>query len=197
MVFFQVGANYSRVGSRVSCPARAAWTQTCRVIERRQCDLWMKQLSLEKPLEYCSNVLTWSWIFICRLFDLWHVCVSVGYDGGSSDSECESPTLDEHECQSPPMPDFWLIVKIQQDRVKVYSHSRSDSQQKPRRGLALRVILYRSRIWLSSPGAWRSERAPVPRSWRRRWKIRSCLNISDCIRWWSGGSGKSVGLSIR
>ncbi|XP_075901818.1 KICSTOR complex protein SZT2 [Nelusetta ayraudi] len=47
-----------------------------------------------------------------------------GYDGGSSDSECESPTLDEHECQSPPMPDFWLIVKIQQDRVKVYSHSR-------------------------------------------------------------------------
>uniref|UniRef100_A0A3P8USC8 SZT2 subunit of KICSTOR complex n=1 Tax=Cynoglossus semilaevis TaxID=244447 RepID=A0A3P8USC8_CYNSE len=24
-----------------------------------------------------------------------------GYDGGSSDSECESPTLDEHECQSP------------------------------------------------------------------------------------------------
>ncbi|CAJ1064685.1 KICSTOR complex protein SZT2 [Xyrichtys novacula] len=47
-----------------------------------------------------------------------------GYDGGSSDSECESPTLDEHECQSPLMPDFWLIVKILQDRVKVYSHSR-------------------------------------------------------------------------
>lgn len=49
-----------------------------------------------------------------------------GYDGGSSNSECESPTLDEQECQSPPMPDFWLIVKIHQDRVKVYSHSRSD-----------------------------------------------------------------------
>ncbi|XP_068174550.1 KICSTOR complex protein SZT2 isoform X2 [Antennarius striatus] len=47
-----------------------------------------------------------------------------GYDGGSSDSECESPSLDEQECQLPLMPDFWLIVKIQQDRVKVYSHSR-------------------------------------------------------------------------
>uniref|UniRef100_A0A3Q3F4P2 SZT2 subunit of KICSTOR complex n=1 Tax=Labrus bergylta TaxID=56723 RepID=A0A3Q3F4P2_9LABR len=50
-----------------------------------------------------------------------------GYDGGSSDSECESPTLDEHECKSPLMPDFWLIVNIHQDRVKVYSHSRSDN----------------------------------------------------------------------
>ncbi|XP_053717013.1 KICSTOR complex protein SZT2 isoform X1 [Synchiropus splendidus] len=48
-----------------------------------------------------------------------------GYDGGSSDSECESPTLDERECRSPMMPDFWLIVEIHQDRVKVYSHSRS------------------------------------------------------------------------
>ncbi|XP_072246292.1 KICSTOR complex protein SZT2 isoform X3 [Leuresthes tenuis] len=47
-----------------------------------------------------------------------------GYDGGSSDSECESPTLDEQERQSPLMPDFWLIVKIHQDRVKVYSHAR-------------------------------------------------------------------------
>lgn len=47
-----------------------------------------------------------------------------GYDGGSSESECESPTLDEQECQSPLMPEFWLIVKIHQDRVKVYSHSR-------------------------------------------------------------------------
>ncbi|XP_026179162.1 KICSTOR complex protein SZT2 isoform X4 [Mastacembelus armatus] len=53
-----------------------------------------------------------------------------GYDGGSSDSECESPTLDEHECQSPLMPDFWLIVKIHQDRVKVYSHSRSFTEGK-------------------------------------------------------------------
>nr|XP_046248822.1 KICSTOR complex protein SZT2 isoform X2 [Scatophagus argus] len=53
-----------------------------------------------------------------------------GYDGGSSDSECESPTLDEQECQSPLMPDFWLIVKIHQDRVKVYSHSRCLSEGK-------------------------------------------------------------------
>uniref|UniRef100_A0A3B4EWT8 SZT2 subunit of KICSTOR complex n=1 Tax=Pundamilia nyererei TaxID=303518 RepID=A0A3B4EWT8_9CICH len=50
-----------------------------------------------------------------------------GYDGGSSDSECESPTLDEQECQARLMPDFWLIVKIHQDRVTVYSHSRSES----------------------------------------------------------------------
>lgn len=28
------------------------------------------------------------------------------------------------------MPEFWLIVKIHQDRVKVYSHSRSDIPQK-------------------------------------------------------------------
>lgn len=53
-----------------------------------------------------------------------------GYDGGSSDSECESPTLDDQESQSPLMPEFWLIVRIHQDRVKVYSHSRSDVPQK-------------------------------------------------------------------
>ncbi|KAM3619466.1 uncharacterized protein V6R79_008697 [Siganus canaliculatus] len=53
-----------------------------------------------------------------------------GYDGGSSDSECESPTLDEQECQSPRMPDFWLIVMIYQERVKVYSHSRCFSEDK-------------------------------------------------------------------
>ncbi|KAK5869415.1 hypothetical protein PBY51_024133 [Eleginops maclovinus] len=53
-----------------------------------------------------------------------------GYDGGSSDSECESPTLDEQECQSPLMPDFWLIVNIHQDRVKVYSHSRCFTEGK-------------------------------------------------------------------
>ncbi|XP_029004504.1 KICSTOR complex protein SZT2 isoform X3 [Betta splendens] len=51
-----------------------------------------------------------------------------GYDGGSSDSECESPSLDEQECRSPLMPDFWLIVKIHQDRVTVYSHSRCFSE---------------------------------------------------------------------
>ncbi|KAG9341530.1 hypothetical protein JZ751_019035 [Albula glossodonta] len=48
----------------------------------------------------------------------------LGYDGGSSDSECEGPTMDEQEPQCPLMPDFWLIVKIHQDRVEVYSHSR-------------------------------------------------------------------------
>ncbi|KAF7203797.1 KICSTOR complex protein SZT2 isoform X2 [Nothobranchius furzeri] len=48
-----------------------------------------------------------------------------GYDGGSSsDSECESPILDEQEGQPSLMPDFWLIVRIYQDKVKVYSHSR-------------------------------------------------------------------------
>ncbi|KAJ8276956.1 hypothetical protein GJAV_G00069790 [Gymnothorax javanicus] len=49
----------------------------------------------------------------------------LGYDGGSSDSECEGSTVQELEAQSPLMPDFWLIVKILQDRVEVYSHSRS------------------------------------------------------------------------
>uniref|UniRef100_A0A3B3SQP0 SZT2 subunit of KICSTOR complex n=1 Tax=Paramormyrops kingsleyae TaxID=1676925 RepID=A0A3B3SQP0_9TELE len=48
----------------------------------------------------------------------------LGYDGGSSDSECEGPTMDEQEPQCPIMPDFWLIVKICQDKVVVYSHSR-------------------------------------------------------------------------
>lgn len=57
--------------------------------------------------------------------------VFTGYDGGSSDSECESPTLDEQECQARLMPDFWLIVKIHQDRVTVYSHSRSESFSHP------------------------------------------------------------------
>uniref|UniRef100_A0A3Q3WHT0 SZT2 subunit of KICSTOR complex n=1 Tax=Mola mola TaxID=94237 RepID=A0A3Q3WHT0_MOLML len=54
----------------------------------------------------------------------------LGYDGGSSDSECESSTLDEQECQLPLLPEFWLIVKIHQDRVNVYSHSRSGNSLK-------------------------------------------------------------------
>lgn len=62
-----------------------------------------------------------------------------GYDGGSSDSECESPTLDEQESRAPLMPEFWLIVKIHQDRVKVYSHSRSDFPQK--------VLLQHFSLW--------------------------------------------------
>ncbi|XP_034149809.1 KICSTOR complex protein SZT2 isoform X1 [Esox lucius] len=54
----------------------------------------------------------------------------LGYDGGSSDSECEGPTVDEQESQPPLVPDFWLIIKVQQDRVEVFSHSRSFSEGK-------------------------------------------------------------------
>ncbi|XP_047669771.1 KICSTOR complex protein SZT2 isoform X4 [Tachysurus fulvidraco] len=49
----------------------------------------------------------------------------LGYDGGSSDSECDGPSIDDHEIHSPLMPDFWLIVQIQKDRLEVFSHSRS------------------------------------------------------------------------
>ncbi|XP_020638877.3 KICSTOR complex protein SZT2 isoform X4 [Pogona vitticeps] len=49
----------------------------------------------------------------------------LGYDGGSSDSECEEVVMDDLESKCPLMPDFWLIVKIHQDRVEVYSHTRS------------------------------------------------------------------------
>ncbi|KAK1795813.1 hypothetical protein P4O66_009836 [Electrophorus voltai] len=49
----------------------------------------------------------------------------LGYDGGSSDSECDGPTMDEQETPSPLMPDFWLIIRIDHDRVEVFSHSRS------------------------------------------------------------------------
>uniref|UniRef100_A0AAY4B5N6 SZT2 n=1 Tax=Denticeps clupeoides TaxID=299321 RepID=A0AAY4B5N6_9TELE len=55
----------------------------------------------------------------------------LGYDGGSSDSECESPTMDEQESQRPPMPDFWLIIKIHQDKVEVFSHSRYGGREIP------------------------------------------------------------------
>uniref|UniRef100_A0AAR2L548 SZT2 subunit of KICSTOR complex n=1 Tax=Pygocentrus nattereri TaxID=42514 RepID=A0AAR2L548_PYGNA len=48
----------------------------------------------------------------------------LGYDGGSSDSECDGPTMNEQEVQNPLMPDFWLIIQIHQDRVDVFSHSR-------------------------------------------------------------------------
>uniref|UniRef100_W5MA20 SZT2 subunit of KICSTOR complex n=1 Tax=Lepisosteus oculatus TaxID=7918 RepID=W5MA20_LEPOC len=54
----------------------------------------------------------------------------LGYDGGSSDSECEGATLSELDPQCPLMPDFWLIVQIHQDRVEVYSHSRSLNVEK-------------------------------------------------------------------
>ncbi|XP_046713542.1 KICSTOR complex protein SZT2 isoform X6 [Silurus meridionalis] len=55
-----------------------------------------------------------------------------GYDGGSSDSECDGPTMDEQEIQSPLMPDFWLIIQIQKDRLEVFSHSRSFNSGKER-----------------------------------------------------------------
>ncbi|KPP74850.1 hypothetical protein Z043_105959, partial [Scleropages formosus] len=55
----------------------------------------------------------------------------LGYDGGSSESECEDSTKDEQEPRCPLMPEFWIIVKIDQDRVVVYSHSRicNESQE--------------------------------------------------------------------
>lgn len=53
-----------------------------------------------------------------------HLCVFSGYDGGSSDSECDGPTMNEQERQTPLMPDFWLIIRIHEDRVEVFSHAR-------------------------------------------------------------------------
>ncbi|NWX90042.1 SZT2 protein, partial [Nothoprocta pentlandii] len=47
-----------------------------------------------------------------------------GYDGGSSDSEYEEALMSDQEPRCPLMPDFWLIIKIQQDRVEVYYHTR-------------------------------------------------------------------------
>uniref|UniRef100_A0A8C3F5R6 SZT2 subunit of KICSTOR complex n=1 Tax=Chrysemys picta bellii TaxID=8478 RepID=A0A8C3F5R6_CHRPI len=44
---------------------------------------------------------------------------AAGYDGGSSDSECDEALMSDHDPKCPLMPDFWLIVKIQQDRVEV------------------------------------------------------------------------------
>ncbi|XP_030906559.2 KICSTOR complex protein SZT2 isoform X5 [Melopsittacus undulatus] len=49
----------------------------------------------------------------------------LGYDGGSSDSEYEEALMSDQEPRCPLMPDFWLIIKIQQDRVEVYYHTRS------------------------------------------------------------------------
>ncbi|XP_066481411.1 KICSTOR complex protein SZT2 isoform X2 [Tiliqua scincoides] len=54
----------------------------------------------------------------------------LGYDGGSSDSECEEAVMNDLELKCPLMPDFWLIIKILQDRVEVYSHTRSLSAMK-------------------------------------------------------------------
>ncbi|XP_051481753.1 KICSTOR complex protein SZT2 isoform X7 [Apus apus] len=54
----------------------------------------------------------------------------LGYDGGSSDSEYEEALMSDQEPRCPLMPDFWLIIKIQQDRVEVYYHTRSLSVEK-------------------------------------------------------------------
>ncbi|XP_053101403.1 KICSTOR complex protein SZT2 isoform X3 [Hemicordylus capensis] len=54
----------------------------------------------------------------------------LGYDGGSSDSECEEAVMSDLESKCPLMPDFWLIIKIYQDRVEVSSHTRSLSAVK-------------------------------------------------------------------
>ncbi|KAL1273378.1 hypothetical protein QQF64_029240, partial [Cirrhinus molitorella] len=54
----------------------------------------------------------------------------LGYDGGSSDSECDGPTMNEQERQTPLMPDFWLIIRIHHDRVEVFSHARSFNREK-------------------------------------------------------------------
>ncbi|XP_064415802.1 KICSTOR complex protein SZT2 [Latimeria chalumnae] len=48
----------------------------------------------------------------------------LGYDGDSSESECEGGTMSTQEPRCPLMPDFWLIIEILHDRVKVYSHAR-------------------------------------------------------------------------
>ncbi|CAL8307241.1 unnamed protein product [Lota lota] len=60
----------------------------------------------------------------------------LGYDGDSSDSESESLAVDEQEQKVLLMPNFWLIMRVHQDRVEVYSHSRSltydkDEPEKP------------------------------------------------------------------
>ncbi|XP_075472186.1 KICSTOR complex protein SZT2 isoform X4 [Ascaphus truei] len=47
----------------------------------------------------------------------------LGYDGGSSDSECEDALISEQDSRCPLMPDFWLIVKIHHDRVEVCTHA--------------------------------------------------------------------------
>ncbi|XP_041064757.1 KICSTOR complex protein SZT2 isoform X7 [Carcharodon carcharias] len=49
----------------------------------------------------------------------------LGYDGGSSDSECEGATMNEQDPKCPLMPEFWLIIRIHHDRVEVYSHTRN------------------------------------------------------------------------
>uniref|UniRef100_A0A8C3N101 Uncharacterized protein n=1 Tax=Geospiza parvula TaxID=87175 RepID=A0A8C3N101_GEOPR len=53
----------------------------------------------------------------------------LGYDGGSSDSEYEEALMSDQEPRCPLMPDFWLIIKIHQDRVEVYYHTRVEKAE--------------------------------------------------------------------
>ncbi|XP_053324892.1 KICSTOR complex protein SZT2 [Spea bombifrons] len=53
----------------------------------------------------------------------------LGYDGGSSDSECEDALISDQDSRCPLMPDFWLIVKIHQDRVEVCTHASVGASQ--------------------------------------------------------------------
>ncbi|XP_068095547.1 KICSTOR complex protein SZT2 isoform X3 [Hyperolius riggenbachi] len=53
----------------------------------------------------------------------------LGYDGGSSDSECEDALISEQDSRCPVMPKFWLIVKIHQDRVEVCTHASVGASQ--------------------------------------------------------------------
>ncbi|XP_044157579.1 KICSTOR complex protein SZT2 isoform X2 [Bufo gargarizans] len=55
----------------------------------------------------------------------------LGYDAGSSDSECEDALISEQDSRCPVMPKFWLIVKIHQDRVEVCTHARYPSMSGP------------------------------------------------------------------
>ncbi|XP_069837393.1 KICSTOR complex protein SZT2 isoform X6 [Dendropsophus ebraccatus] len=53
----------------------------------------------------------------------------LGYDGGSSDSECEDALISDQDSRCPVMPKFWLIVKIHQDRVEVCTHASTVTAQ--------------------------------------------------------------------
>ncbi|XP_071984543.1 KICSTOR complex protein SZT2 isoform X3 [Engystomops pustulosus] len=53
----------------------------------------------------------------------------LGYDGGSSDSECEDALISDQDSRCPVMPKFWLIVKIHQDRVEVCTHASAVTAQ--------------------------------------------------------------------
>lgn len=53
----------------------------------------------------------------------------LGYDAGSSDSECEDALISDQDSRCPVMPKFWLIVNIHQDRVEVCTHASAVAAQ--------------------------------------------------------------------